>query len=727
MKSVTDCVQGRFYQKQSALPAQNNAVVASFYDFSANNGVAFLARDDGVLLGSTDRGATWVVTGPVPSDSSRNWTLLATCPFGLAKSNNPGYGVIAADASNKLYVGRGTGSALPTVWTQILNVSSAVPAFGAPLVSIACAGGRRHNSYGTFSVLVATSESVWLAVADTTGQSDPVITQMYWAQQTGAAFAGAVFTGVAATVAGQNNNEDQILAYAVAYNGGVNAASLTVPKPGVSGPVGNFTWTTVVATLPSPSADVVSISLAGQVGNQGNPSVDWARIIIAIRGGGVYSGSLDGKSWSDISPPGLDKGDWKRVVYTSVTGESSRALALLSNGTVYVTGGPPSTSARLVRARVDAASATDLTNAGNPMGAAPLCSSATVLLGSATGSAPVICAQTPSSPSVGNSTYYGTVSTASSPPGAWPASPGAGQHAWVDMAMSADGSTIIAIDRTANSSNFLVSKTRGQSWSTVFKHPSPDCTSVACDASCTKVVAICGMKVLYSTDSAGSVVVGPTLLSYTFTRVALSPDGAFAYFAVTAGGSTVIYTTPETGAYTRFYERRVGRRVLSIAAGNGSTAIAGADEGAFYITRDAFATYPGAGTLPRSSDGIYPGNLSTSAVSQDGKTFALYASGTASLYLRSCNGTVLSCDELPHQAAGAGPTAAIALSADGTRIALAPTQNPGLVQSAGRFGDSFVFGAGAGPINTPWRALATSADGSRLFAAATDQLYEASG
>ena len=104
-------------------------------------------------------------------------------------------------------------------------------------------------------------------------------------------------------------------------------------------------------------------------------------------------------------------------------------------------------------------------------------------------------------------------------------------------------------------------------------------------------------------------------------------------------------------------------------------------------------------------------------MSADGRTIAFYG-GTSELpHLLSCNATMLSCTaQTTSGVIQAGGTAALALSADGTRIAVAPTSaSGGPIQTATRVLNNYAFRQGNGGATSTWGGLATSADGSILF------------
>jgi hypothetical protein len=733
--SVTACVQGRFWQIQSTLPAQNMTVAAQYQEAAAAT-VRFVASNNGILLGSGNGGGSWSTTGPFPGATNRTWLAIETCPFTLVTPAAEAYGVVGLDSAGVMWAGAATAPAIPTVWTQLVNASSNnVPTLDGPIISIACAGVRSlTNTRSTFTVIVATRTSVWLAISDATN-AVPVSGQMLWKRQN-VAVAGTVFSSVAGTLVGTRTGGavDQTAVYAVAFNGGVSTANFPAPSALLT-EAPALTWSSVVATLPSLSADFVSVSLGADF-SANTPA--FVKIATAVRGGGVFSSDGAAASWNTLS---TFSGDWKKVQYTTVgVTIDFKVLALLNNGTVFVTNGPPTAGSLVPVVGPVMPALTALINAGNGLGRMPMCVDAVVSVGGSATTAPVTCVTGAVPAYYGNTTYSGIVTTTSTA-GTWEVTADSNPGLWLAMAAGQTSGTVVAIDDIDGGNTgarVWVSKTGGTSWKVAATYTTADCTGVACDAECTKIAIICDTKVLFSTNGGLNFVISTATLT-AGTLIAMSPDGLHVYVPTTG---TSVQVSTDTNTFTGFVTRAsvVTNGIASIAAANNGTAVIGTTgaNNNVVLTRDAFVTAPVAITTTPAlgANGPWTGTQ----ISADGRYIATFGDVSNLLYTVFCNGTTSACINLPNNlpsGIGVGAAvdkAAIGMTANGERlvVASATTGQASRLFTAtlisGAYNNFPASAAAAGGPTAVYGAVAASASGGlMLAAAAVGDIYQAFG
>lgn len=725
------CVQARFWQTMSTLPAQSNTLVDQYQETKGHAGLRFTASSNGVLLGSADGGVNWAVTGP--SGANRTWVAIATCPFTSPGTSQYQYGVVAADAAGNMFAGAAevppttSTATIPSTWTQLLDAStSASPVLGGTIISIACAGPRRSTAptTTTFTVLVATSSSVWLGSGDAVSGL-AISGQMHWTQQSGVAGVGTVYSGVAGTVVG-TRSADQAAVYAVSYDSGVSTASLPAPSAPVSGAMPALTWNSIAGSLGTP--DIVSVSLGTTFAAGTGASA--VKVVVAIRNGHVHSSDAGGTAaWTQLS---ASPGNWKVAKFTTLGeytsgGNDGRVMALLNNGTVYVTHGTTSTG-NLVPASTAGPAAPTMMTQGNPLRFQPSCVDASVSASSNTDSR-VTCVSGAPAALVSNNTYSGRIVT-SSTLGSWPAVPDSTSALWRGMAVARTGPTIVAfaqVSGVGTGSDIYVSKTGGQSWRLIHTYNTAICAGIACDAECTKIALICSDRVLYSIDGGVTFVLSATTLSAPQTAIAMNTDGTILYLG-SASSSDILVST-DTSTFATFITKSnvlpAGINTQSIAAGSGNVMAIGTTTTSpgtgMYISHDALATSPGLIT-PAPADSSGP--FYSVKISDDGKVVAAYGggSGSRSLHFRFCNvagssicATLTNGFNFNPGGIVLGSSASIAMTADGGRITVTGTGTPSTkVYTATQSGGGYPFWTESLFAYT-WQALACSGDGGTTF------------
>lgn len=706
---MLQCNQGRNWQRQSILPAQSMTLIEEYEEVTA---LRFATSSNGVMLGSTDGGAVYTVTGPFPSSSNRTWVALATCPIAVGTN---GYGVVAADSTGNIWGGSGT-TALPVNWVLLRNVTSgSSPALSGTVLSLGCAGVANTAPFNIFTIIVSTSSQVLFGYAEST-VATPMPGLLTWQDQsTRIAPAGTAFKSVSGAAVDQRTAAAQTALYAAAFTGGLSLATLVAPASLGTAP--SLTWSSITGAVPGSSANFVSVDLASNLAAAAAAST--AGIVIAVGGGGVYSSTAAAASWVTLN---AGPNSWVKAKYSTLVSGEARVVALLANGTAFISSATP--AAGVVLNRVTAAT-TGLVTAGNPLALTPICADVSVSTGGAGTTAKLDCVRV-NPQAFGNSTYTG-VATINVNPATWAVTSSSPAKTWSATAVGRNGTIAVALaDIGSGDSEFWVSYTGGQSWKLVFTYTTATCTAVTCDAQCTKIVAICDTRMVFSVDSGASFQLGPVTFGAAQVGVALNPEGTRLY--VCAATRNVEFSTDTTG-FATFTTRStyLPDNCNSIAAGGGLVVAFGTANGipagGIYLSRDGTLTSPVDTTL---SPGVYNGVK----VSESGNTLAGFLVASRTLVTRSCNASV--CTAIPNDlAAFAGGTTAgtIAMTPDGGRIfaaggaGTASAVFPGTLSTSG----SYTFGAGTGP-SLIWGGISASENaGVVLGATTTTDIFQAYG
>lgn len=251
--------------------------------------------------------------------------------------------------------------------------------------------------------------------------------------------------------------------------------------------------------------------------------------------------------------------------------------------------------------------------------------------------------------------------------GSWTLS-GAPSAIWTSLAASADGSMLFAAaGGSFDSDGIYISTDLGASW-TATGAPFTNWNGVACSADGTRLVAVaggnCSAGPIFTSTNSGATW---TLTGAPITNwwsVASSPDGT-----CLAAGSTTdgIYISTNSGATWRRTEPSNGWFWDVTISADGQKLAAAAPGGAIYVSSDSGATWT-LSTVPQVSD-----SLAAVAGSADGTKLVAevmiennYYGG---IYVSSDAGTNWLPNGWPTDFFGEQGNAAVASSADGTRLA----------------------------------------------------------
>ena len=328
----------------------------------------------------------------------------------------------------------------------------------------------------------------------------------------------------------------------------------------------------------------------------------------------------------------------------------------------------------------------------------------------------------------GPSTSYGTTTT-----DLGSTQVGAGKRNWNAVAMSPDGSKLVAATGgNGSSSDYLYASTDGgATWTALTAAGKRVWMSVGMSSDGTKLVAASTQYVFTSTDSGASWTQRTIFGSaHSFRAAAISPDGAILAAADNDGqnwNGTVlgkIYTstdggvtwTHETGAGTGYWSQ------LRFSP-NGNKLIATAGDYYAYVYREEYnflwigSTSDGgtAWTWTRQDGAGQHNWISATFFSTDGAKVVAADRNTGTLYISTDAGATWNIDS----SLGVHPWMSVAASLDGSSLALASYDGYLYTGTSTNGGTTWTWTQKSGTYNVPhWNAAALSSNGNKLVAAA---------
>jgi hypothetical protein len=268
---------------------------------------------------------------------------------------------------------------------------------------------------------------------------------------------------------------------------------------------------------------------------------------------------------------------------------------------------------------------------------------------------------------------------------------------WVSVAVSADGTRLVAVAGGSHAGPIYTSTDYGATW--VSNSVTPEIwTDVASSADGTKLVAVAG-GVYTNSGTTWALAFSPGSpgnLQYA-VAVASSADGSKLVIASSLLFKPLIYTSTNSGAAWSpvTSSTHAWTAVASSADGN---FLAAAQAGAIYVSTDA-----GNQWLPSGAPNLPWSGLSASA---NGSTLLAVASGQLVVSTNPSTPWAVVADQF-------GPINQAACSADGN-LWFAVSADAGQIYSSANAGASWATNNAA---HTNWSAIAVSADGLRGVAA----------
>lgn len=276
---------------------------------------------------------------------------------------------------------------------------------------------------------------------------------------------------------------------------------------------------------------------------------------------------------------------------------------------------------------------------------------------------------------------------------------------WSSIACSADGSRLVA---GTYGSGIYLSTDGGYTWSPgSAPTTNSTCSSVVSSADGTRLAALDNGYVYISAD-AGITWTSNQLSSSSLDALASSADGT--ELVVTAAGG-VVYASENAGM-SWSSQTLPGVSGLSVASSaDGTKLVAASGTGTIFSSTNSGATWQISGA---------PTNRIWVSIASSADGTKLVAGADEAIFTSMDSGTTWTSNSIPD-----GLISCVAVSADGTKMA-AVTEN-GVIPVGGSPDGIILISTNSGVTWTSslspdgtWRGLASSADGSKLFAARSD-------
>jgi prepilin-type N-terminal cleavage/methylation domain-containing protein len=278
----------------------------------------------------------------------------------------------------------------------------------------------------------------------------------------------------------------------------------------------------------------------------------------------------------------------------------------------------------------------------------------------------------------------------------WTARPSAGSHGWISLAVSDDGTKVIASNDDID--YLYTSTTSGVAWTQRTGAGQNRADDVASSADGTKLIAIVWSSLWTSTDSGVSWTQRTSAGARNWYDVASSSDGT--KLVAVDGTPGYIYTSADSGATWTQRTTSTAKSWSSVASSSDGTRLVASDGATGYI----YTSYDSGATWTQQTN---PGTAYWNAVASS-STGLKQAIGGAYLFTSGNNGV-----NWTKRTFGTNWWTSVAMSADGTKL-VAADGTPGYLWTSTNSGVTWNQETSAG--SRAWYAVAISADGTKLYA-----------
>jgi photosystem II stability/assembly factor-like uncharacterized protein len=285
---------------------------------------------------------------------------------------------------------------------------------------------------------------------------------------------------------------------------------------------------------------------------------------------------------------------------------------------------------------------------------------------------------------------------------------------WISIASSADGSKLVAAANGGfyfNGTNEITlpgpiytSTNSGATWSQAVNAPDGVWIAVASSADGTKLMAAVGRNNdagnqgggIYTSADAGNTWTQFSVLTNNWVSVASSADGT--ELAAVAQGYPPFYTSPDSGTTWITNASPYDRWTSIASSADGKKLAACGGLGTILTSTNSGISWASTNSFGHDS---FLGSIASSA---DGNRLVM--GGGQTIYISINSGLTWNVPRMP-----TGPWRAVASSADGSKLVAAAMAAPIYVSS-----DSGTTWTSNGSPSTNWTAVASSADGNKLVA-----------